>query len=655
MAKKTQSTKKGSKAAVDNTDDIVIDDAGSLDKEMKALEKKPFINLLAQIDSEYTLSERFMRPKWSEWAVRLKLYNNQKRDKAAVGDPLLFTIHQTVLASLYDDKLMATFSPRERGDQATAENLTSMAEFDYDDMEKDELDYYWDWDATFFGRGLVLLMEFDREMKCPIGINIDPFTFFRDPKATSVNGNKKGLGALRFWGYEIRMTKNQMREAGVYFNLDKLGKADNDYSSIIDQNIALRNEAQGRETSDDKFTLKGENQEYRILRWFTHYQGKKVLVETANGRKTVVRYYELPSNKKWPLIDRACFPMSKDWDGVSIPDLAEDKQRARSVAQNLALKGVKANLHPKYLFNVQKIKKTYLQREEVSKHIPVDGDPNNAIVPVQQKQVNAEVNWILGVLDNAAQRSTATPEIMSGQVSAEKRTATEIEKVSRGSDTRYSLAAKIFGWSEKRFWQQWYFLYKEYFADKIDEKIIRINGAGTSRWRKLLKDNIVANIDPDVSVESKILADAKRQVKLQGFTNFTNIALSYPTSNKLFAIRQLGTLNGVDKDIIDTVIPPTVDEMDAEEENINLENNVPEQVEATDDHLVHIEIHREAAETPAKYAHIQAHKKALAIKKVRPDLFPQVPSEQMPSNDVMSKISSAPNESPVARSLAPNG
>ena len=65
-----------------------------------------------------------MKPKWDEWALRLKLNNNQKRDKSAVGDPLLFTIHQTVLASLYDDKLMVSHEGREAGDDEIAENLT---------------------------------------------------------------------------------------------------------------------------------------------------------------------------------------------------------------------------------------------------------------------------------------------------------------------------------------------------------------------------------------------------------------------------------------------------------------------------------------------------------------------------------------------------
>jgi hypothetical protein len=150
--------------------------------------------------------------------VRLKVYNNQKRDKEAIGDPLLFTIHQTVLASLYNDRLNVNFEGRESGDEETAENLNSLAIYDYDEMEKDILDYEWDWDASFFGRGLCLNMEFDRKLKCPVPEIIDPMTWLRDPHAKSVNGDRKGRGAMRHGGREILLSKDDMDKAGIYFN-----------------------------------------------------------------------------------------------------------------------------------------------------------------------------------------------------------------------------------------------------------------------------------------------------------------------------------------------------------------------------------------------------------------------------------------------------
>lgn len=626
-----------------------------LEAENEKLSQKDYSALIAQIETEVKVAEDFIRPKWDEWAIRLKLYNNQRRDKLAVGDPLLFSIFQTVLASLYDDKMSVEFGARERGDEEQAENLNALADFDYDEMAKSELDYYWDWDTLFFGRGLVLLMDFDRDCNCPLPINVDPLSFYRDPRARSVNGDKKGRGSLRFWGFEERMTRHEMKDAGTYFNLNRLGKADNSFGSIIEQNRGLRDQAQGRgESVDSRYILKGENKEYRILKWFTTYKGKRCMVHLANNNKLVVRYYELPDifQKVWPLIDRACFPMANDWDGVSIPDLTEDKQRARAVLQNLAIKGVKANLHPRFIFNTLKIKKAYLQNEEINRHIPSDGDPSNAIVPVQRQAIQTEVNWIMGLMGNSSERATATPEILQGQVANAKRTATEIEKVSRGSDTRYSLAVKIWGWSEKMFWSIWYSLYKYHYDDSIDEKVVRIKGSTTSEFRKLERKNIVTNVDPDVLVESKVLADAKRQLLLQGFTNFANLALTHPSANKLFTLREIGIANGVPRELVYLVLPETQGELVAREENKKLSDGQRVDVSIEDDHLVHIELHKRAADTPAKYAHIEAHKAAIRLKQAQPGIVNPVPSEIAPDPSVMEKISSSPNEAPAGRSPA---
>ena len=105
---------------------------GDFDKELEKheekIDEKKYSGLTDQIETEYKLAYLFIKPRWDEWLIRLKLYSNQMRDKLSVGDPLLFTIFQTVLASLYDDKLQVKFEARERSDEEQAENLNLLAE-----------------------------------------------------------------------------------------------------------------------------------------------------------------------------------------------------------------------------------------------------------------------------------------------------------------------------------------------------------------------------------------------------------------------------------------------------------------------------------------------------------------------------------------------
>lgn len=619
------------KSTTKKTKTNINEEPTSLEQKLSQYEGRNFTTLTDQVESEYKLSYWFMKPKWDEWGLRLKLYNNQKRDKSAVGDPLMFTIFQTVLASLYDDRLSSTFEARETGDEEVAENLNDLAIFDYDEMEKDIVDLTWIWDTCFFGRGLVMLMEFDTDKKTPIPENWDPMTVLRDPRAKSVNGDMKGRGKARFIGREIRLTKNEMKDAGIYFNLDKIKPDNMDVKSLVDRNAQLRQEAQGfANTATYQGELKGENATYRLLEWFTYHNGKLCLVTLANDKKTVVRYTEL-KQKKIPIIDRALYPIANDWDGVSIPDLTEDKQRARAKLTNLGIKVAEAGLYPMYLFDSNKITNKADLNNEQNKYIPVNGSPTGAVQIIQKDSIKGDVNFILTTLDEGSQKATATPDIQQGSVSGNQRTATELNIVNAKVDTRYSLSAKIFGWSEKRFWQQWYFIYKTYFAEDIYEKSIRISGALGAKFRPLRRENIVATVDPDVKIESRILNEARNYNKLQQFRGYVQMIAQDPNANLRYAMKKMGKLTGLKKDEIDQIFPPTIDELIAEDENTRLENNEIVEVLGTDDHIIHMEIHNKMSDTPAKYAHIQAHKRAMMLKKTNPDLFPTGPSATNPT------------------------
>jgi hypothetical protein len=593
-----------------------------LTKELHKYEKRTFRYLIDQIETEWNISYFYMQPKQEEWAKRLKLYNNQKRAKDAVGDPLMFSVHQTVLASLYNDKLVSKFEGTEEGDEDLAENLTLTAENDYISMEKDMLDYEWDWDTSFFGHGLALFTEFDRKLKLPIPECVDMMTWLRDPRAKSVRGDIKGRGRMKFGGREVRLTKQEMRDSGIYFNFEDL-KPDgtDDYNSVLDRYSQMRREAQGMGDVSKFDNVKGDNAEYRITEWHTSENGRLIIVGWHKASHRIVRYTKLNGNRL-PIIDRFMYPIAHDWDGVSIPDLTEDKQRARSVLQNLGVKVAKSSLYPMYVYNTNKIKNPANLNFEFNKHVGVNGDIANAAAPLQKAQIASDVSWIMESLDTAAQKATATSEMQQGVVGTEKRTATEVNAIGINSNTRYSLTAKVWGWSEKRFWQQWYSLYKENFVAGIDEKIIRIAGPLSYSHRKLTRENLISNLaDPDVFVESKAVSDAERNQKINSYRLFIQDAVaSDPNTNKRFALRRLGRLSSIPSSEVNMILPPNVDEMTAEEENEGLEQGVRQNVRITDDDIVHMEIHNKASDSAAKYAHIRAHKKAMLMKKMHPEL-----------------------------------
>jgi len=62
--------------------------------------------------------------------------------------------------------------------------------------------------------------------------------------------------------------------------------------------------------------------------------------------------------------------------------------------------------------------------------------------------------------------------------------------------------------------------------------------------------------------------------------------------------------------------------MQANDENLLLNDKKLPEILVTDNHLVHIDIHSKANQNAWSIAHIQAHKKFMLIKRDRPDLFP---------------------------------
>lgn len=610
-------------------------------------EKSDYTKLADQCKAEYSLAWKHQKPKKDEHEVRLKLYNNQKRDKSAVGDTTLFTIMQTVIASLYVDVLDVKFEGREDGDEETAENLNQMAQFDYDEMGKSVLDYDWIWDTCFFGRGLLSMEEYERDPEnnifVPMPQVIDPLLFLHDPLASSVNGDRSGKGGMRFGGYEVKMTKQDMLDHPYFFKdkikFDEINR-EGGVDSVLRSAVEARDYAQGRQPSlkQEGESKLGDNSQYDVTIWYTHWKDTsdskpvKYKVWLINDRDEVIGIQKIKRKKGkrviFPIVDRPLYPTAHDWDGTSIPDLVEDKQRARAVAQNLGLKMLKADLYPMYVYDSNRIRNRNDLNFEFNKFVPADipegGSVANAIQPISKATPNINLmDFIYQSLDVSAQKATATPEIQQGMVSQQQRTLGEVNIIASKVDTRYSLSAKVFGWSEKEFWGHWYSMYDENFAEDIDEKILRIVGAFGAKWRPLKRGDIIANLYPDISIESRAVSRAKQLEERQMTVEYISMVAQDPTANIRYGLKELGKLSGMTKDQIDRLFPPTVDERIAESQNdmLNQDKTVP--VLPEDDHNVHLEVHMKAKDTDATYAHIQTHIKALSIKKTNPELFPQ--------------------------------
>lgn len=588
-----------------------------------ALSEKDLKNLLAQIQDEFKVAQDHLKPKRDEWLARLKLFNNQKRDKSAIGNPLLFTIHNTVLASLYVDQVASVFQPRARGDEAIAENLTDLFEYDYEEMGKNVVDYFAIWDTLFYSNSVVMFNGFDAKTNTPIISNVDYQNFYKDPDAVSINPRSNGSLGARFFGRELLLPYDFVKNHKKYFNVDLLKKTDRDLQREIELVRQQRFEALNLVDTDDYTNIThkdNSNKLYQVVEWNTHFNGKKCTVTVTNDFKNIIRY-DVSKQDHWNYVDRPLFPITGMWDNVSIPDLIEDKQRGSSVIQNLMVKNLKAEVYGMYAYDQNMIENENDLTFGFNKVIPVKGNPGSAIAPIRKSSPNvAYADYILNFLDASAQRATATPEQQQGVVGDTSRTLGELNMVTSNVGVRYGLTASVFGWSEKAFANLWYLMYKSSFKSGMKEKFMRLNGAFGTQFRDLTRENLVAKVDPDVKVTSKIQAEQEKATRLQKYTVFYNALMQDPQANRRYANKKLGELIGLKQDEIDRLMPPSVDELGAEEQNEWLNQNKMVKVDPNENHVVHMEIHQKANPTKATLAHIKTHRQMLKLAQENPEL-----------------------------------
>ena len=581
-------------------------------------EIKAELALEKQIRSEFKASSTALSGMWNKWRKNLKLYANNRKDRKAVGDNTLYEIHNTFLASVWNDKFSVSFEPEEYGDKETAEILNQMASFDYRKMGKANADYDWYWNSLFYGRSIVEMKEFDVKDSIPRPRVWDTINTYPDPMATSVNGTN-GDGASRFIGRMVQKSMWQMKKEG-YDNLDTLESWKPD--DRLEQTKQARDDARG--ITYQKDNIEGDNKLYTILEWYTHHNGEKKLfhVGATNDEQSethikILKRTTLKQQDRFPLIDCAPMKIPGEWYGLTIPDLVEDKQRAKARLKNIGIDSTEFATYIRMIYNGGKIKNKSDLNVNSKKNIEVDGQVDGAIRQVEKPTLPANFQEILNMISQDANTATATPDILQGTAQSGANTLGEIDKISANSANRYGLAISLFQESAISYWKQWYYLYKNFFKGGIRKKAVRLKGTYGVEFRKLTSDQISMVTDPDVRIiplSEKKRADREKLIFLSSAGNLVTVMEGV---DKRAYLRSYLEAGGQTTAQINRIVPQTADELDAEDENKSLSENKEVRAELNENHAEHIAVHRRAAETAAKKAHIMAHRKFLKIKKDR--------------------------------------
>lgn len=592
-------------------------------------DQEVLMNLPAEtkdIYSKYMESMYFLQPRKRRQANQIVLLNNLQRGDENIASTLLLTLFNRIMSNLYDDKMQIKFVPSEELDQKVVNSLNILAQNDYREMGKAKLDYDWIWDTLFFGRGYMETLRFDMERKIMQPSVINPLAFGYDPFFEEVQDWRY------YWKWITKSSAEiqKLIDAKIITSISK----PSDIPSGIDPylwNYKIIRERAKFVTPQAEDTTIGDI--HQILEFFGYNaNGNKCVYWIDRNFAKVLYMKELDlqdgeniigpggevvsTNSKWPIVMKEAFREPHASVVFSVADLLEDKHRARSVLLNLAFLAAKDKANPLYVYDPDKVKDvTQLFSRQIYQHIPVT-DVESAIAPLNKDSaMDPSLQAFMQMLNSEASDPVGTG-LAAEAPRKGKETATQAAIQQQLNDLAQSLQSKVMQFGESEFWSQWYMRYRRY-SEAGDIKIATIVGVKGMTFEKIDLGEIKTKYPPGVMVFSAKEAEYKELVERR------DLMQMYPEFQQTFSVDGMRNFNKFvflpkflsDPQIIDVLMPDTVDEIKANDENDALgENNLPK-VLPTDNHEQHLAVHAMAKNSWAKWIHIQWHEEMLSQQK----------------------------------------
>jgi hypothetical protein len=579
------------------------------------------------IYSKYMESFYFLQPRKRRQANQIVLLNNLQRGDENISSTLLLTLFNRIMSNLYDDKMQVKFVPGEEMDQKKVASLNILAQNDYREMDMAKLDHDWTWDTLFFGRGYMETLRFDTSRKIMQPHVINPLAFGYDP----FFDNPQDWRYYWKWISKSSNDINKLISGGVITSIKDASEIPSGIDPFL-WNYKVIKERAKFVTPQASDTFNGDI--HQILEFFGYNKQGEKCIYWVDRSFSKLLYYEVldlqdgedvigPGNQvvkaksKWPIVVKEAFREPHASVVFSVADLLEDKHRARSVLLNLAFLAAKDKANPLYQYNPDKVKDvTQLFSRQIYQHIPVD-DVDKAIAPLNtDAALDPSLQAFMNMLNQEASDPVGTGVAPEPQKQG-KQTATEAAIQQQLNDLAQSLQSKIMQFGAAEFWSHWYQRYVRYTKEG-DEKIATIVGVKGITFEKIDLGSIKTKYPPGVLVFSAKEAEYKELVERRDLMQLIPDFQASFTPDGMRNFHKyvfLPKFQSLDPQTIDILLPDTIDEIKAAQENERLGAEEMPQVMPTDNHEQHLAVHSQAKNTWAKWIHIQWHEELLSMQK----------------------------------------
>lgn len=553
-------------------------------------------NILSQVKQERKLSEDTIETKRRQIQDRIKLINWQDKPKDKVNINTAAAQINTFIALSYSDELSVSFLPRNSADDEVADNKTILANYDYDEMWLDVMNYQKQFDRWFTWLCIRRFVNFSEYKKHPEVVIEDPLTWYADPFPRGFSWND-----FRWHWFEYEVTMAELESDGTFYNLEDLSqeKSDDTHTTEIEYANSADLNHQDDETPNKQFT---------IYYHYTKFENRWFLVVTDESISTIlkiVRFEAVTLEEKknpelipCPIILNYFKPRRWNIYGDSIMDYVEDKQRADSKLFNLQLhKATREALWGDFLVNKNKIQNKSQLASPTSwkRYISVDMDKDdsfeNVMKEVPSEKISVDVENMRQLLKREVSNSTGVDSIIQWIRWDKSITARESQTIQQNANLNLALNNKVDSWGEKDFWEYWDRMYQEHFEES-DEKVVRLSSWYGTKVTTFKKDDFFWWASLDVVIENKSDIDAKQEQQKANIVFFQQMSQdpTLPEISRLFLQRKVARIMWMPKAEIDFIYRKTPDEQKAirQVKIINAWKSVSDYINAEEDQLTYL-------------------------------------------------------------------
>lgn len=596
---------------------------------------------LKYIQDCYIESFNFLEPRKRRQVRQLVLLNNLNRGDQNIASTLLLTLFNRTLSSLYDDKLQVKFLPSQGITQNQLNSYNVLAQSDYLEMGKAKIDYDWCWDTLFFGRGYLETLRFNKKRKVMEPNVINPLMFGYDPYFEQVQD----------WRYYWKwITKSKVEINRLIKNKTITGiTTAEEIPSGVDEylwNYKLIRDRAKKAIEPSSDSMGGDI--FQLLEFYCHDdEGNKCCYWIDKGFNKVLYEEELEledleyptygkgkeqkNGSKWPIVVKEAFREPHSSVTFSLPDLVEDKHRAHSVLLNLAFIAAKDRANPTYLYNPDKVTDvTQFMSRQIDQHIPVS-DIEGAVGPLNTEDpMSAGLIQFISILTAEANNPVGTGIVSQPSAAKGDKTATHDAIQQQLNDLAKSLSSKVLQFGESEFWSAWFHRYAKYGPD-LKEKMANIVGV------KGISSQIIDMKDFNTDFPPGVLVYSAKEAEYKELVLRRDLMQLYPALAQTLDPDGLRNFNKhvffpkflEDPSLIDIMLPKTLDEIKAEDENEQLAKDEYVPIAPTDNHTTHIYTHAMLQpKTWALWFHQAEHEKALAEQKAQEQEAQKVAMQQ---------------------------